>query len=531
KFSRPIDVHAKLYDFEGRGVLAFYVSPATRFDKPVKVKADRRWETYIRLGGGDHRCTAVEEARFLRDASHESYDSVASARTSVEDLDASALQWFRDHLARRNPEWAYPGLDPAAYLGELGLVRDEGELTNAAVLMFGKDRLLARVKPGGVVDFRVHHSSLAPEAPDERWDDRELCERNLVATLRSLLERLRRLIPQPFAVDSRTGERRVDSPDYISIREALVNLLIHQDYSDRHRTARILWYQDATLFENPGDSFAELRKMLDGGTSELRNPLLVRLLRQAGFAEQAGTGIPKIVRTWRGAQRIPPSIDNDPGQKLFRLTLDWRPLKSQRDEAWYRKLGVEIDENGSRLLTYGREHGAFDVTKARLVTGLPGREAVRLVSQLVTQQLLAADEVDGTAIYSLAPHLQEIWAATPAPRLGRSRKRGRVTEGVTEGVNGGVTEGVSEGVSGGVNEGGGLGKADRTARLEAVIRAQPGLRLPQLAEAAELPEKTAERYLAQLRKAGRVVYRGAPRTGGYFPDEPRGKGPARRRDG
>lgn len=519
KFSRAIEVHPALYEFDGRTVLAFHIDPAVRFDKPVKVRADKRWETYIRLAGGDHRCTPVEEARFLRDASREAFDDVPVERASLDDLESASIEWYRTLVAARNPERAYPGRDAAGFLEELGLLRGRGEITTAAGLMFGKDRLLARLKPGGLVDFRVIHGDFSPEAPEQRWDDRELAERNLAVTLRSLLERLRRLVPQPFAVDAGTGERRADSPDYVSIREALVNLLVHQDYSDRHRTARILAFRDTTLFENPGDSFAELPAMLDGGSSQVRNPTLVRLFRQAGFAEQAGTGIPKIVRTWRGAERVPPAIDNDPGQKLFRLTLEWRPFKSSRDEEWYRKVGAEISENAGRLLTYSRERGPFGVTRARLVTGLSGRETMALVSHLVTQQLLAADEVEGEPVYSLAPHLLEIWAATPAPRVRPRRK----SEGVTEGVTGGVSEGVTGGE--------GPEKADRTARLAALIRARPGLRLPQLAEAAGLPEKTAERYLSQLRKAGKVVFRGAPRTGGYFPKEPPTKSPRRRRDG
>lgn len=511
KFSRPIEARPKLYDFDGRSVLAIYIGPAPRFGKPVQVKLDRRWETFIRVGGGDHRCTKVEEARFLRDASLDTFDSIACEGASVEDLDSPSLDWFRANLARRNPEQARPELDLAGFLSEIGLLRGRGEVTNAAALMFGKDRLLARLKPGGLADFRVIHSDFTSGSPEQRWDDRELCERNLVVTLRSLFERLRRLVPQPFEVNARSGERRDDSPDYVSVREALVNLLVHQDYFDLHRTARILWFRDATVFENPGDSFAELSAMLDGGSSQVRNPILVRLFRQAGYAEQAGTGIPKIVQTWRGAHRAPPAIVNDPGAKLYRLTLGWKPLKSQRDEAWYRKLGVEITEDAGRLLTYAREHGAFDLTRARLVTGLSGSATVSLAAYLVTQQLLAADEAEGEAVYSLAPHLVDLWSKTPSRRASRGQR--------SEGVN----EGVDEGVTGGEATGAGGGETDRDRQLEAVIRAHPGLRVPQLTKLTALPTSTVERRLAGLRKAGRITFRGAPKTGGYYPKGPGAK--------
>ena len=110
-----------------------------------------------------------------------------------------------------------------------------------------------------------------------------------------------------------------------------MNLLAHQDYSDPHRVAKILWYADRVIFENPGNSFVPLREMLEGGATESRNPLLARLFRQA--AEQAGTGIPTIVTQWRTSHRQAPEIANDPGRKLYRLTLVWLPQEGAERQA------------------------------------------------------------------------------------------------------------------------------------------------------------------------------------------------------
>jgi hypothetical protein len=87
---------------------------------------------------------------------------------------------------------------------------------------------------------------------------------------------------------------------------------------------------------------------------------------------------------WWSARRLPPTIENDPGRKVFGLTLDWEPLASKRDDPWYRKLGVGISVDAG-LLTFARKAGAFELTTARLVTGLYGRASVTLVLQLVTQ--------------------------------------------------------------------------------------------------------------------------------------------------
>ena len=75
-------------------------------------------------------------------------------------------------------------------------------------------------------------------------------------------------------------------------------------------------------------------------------------------------------------------------------------------------------------------------------------------------------------------------------------------------VEDGVTpsrEGVNEGVSEGVKQ------------LYKFIRHNPGKRTPELSLELDVPIKTLERWLQQLRELGEVEFRGSPRKGGYWP--------------
>ena len=74
-----------------------------------------------------------------------------------------------------------------------------------------------------------------------------------------------------------------------------------------------------------------------------------------------------------------------------------------------------------------------------------------------------------------------------------------------------IGEGVSEGVSGGVSGG--------VKILLACIRENPGLRIPELSEKLQAPAKSIERWIRNLRDEDRIVFRGAPKTGGYFVKE------------
>ena len=65
--------------------------------------------------------------------------------------------------------------------------------------------------------------------------------------------------------------------------------------------------------------------------------------------------------------------------------------------------------------------------------------------------------------------------------------------------------GVSGGVNGGVNS------------LLACIASRPGLRLPALAVTLAAPTKTVEKWLVRLKSENKIIYKGSPKTGGYYP--------------
>lgn len=77
-------------------------------------------------------------------------------------------------------------------------------------------------------------------------------------------------------------------------------------------------------------------------------------------------------------------------------------------------------------------------------------------------------------------------------------RRGWQDEGAT--VEGG---GVSGGVSGGVKE------------LLSFIENHPGLSARELSSQLNIPLRTIERWLKELREQGLIEFRGAPKTGGY----------------
>ena len=224
-----------------------------------------------------------------------------------------------------------------------------------------------------------------PGAADRRWNDRIVVEENLVQAWLILSERYVQHAEHPFRVDAATLRRDDDPPDYISFREAAINLLIHQDYGDHGRKASIRFFRDRTLFWNPGDAFATTDELLDPTEKEVRNPAIVAAFRRIGLSEQAGTGMRAIFRGWQRLGHVPPVIDNDKARKSFELRLLRERLLSEEQHLLQAQLGVKLSETESRLFAFACRQGGASLTDAKAVTGQAGPGARKVLSALAVQ--------------------------------------------------------------------------------------------------------------------------------------------------
>jgi predicted HTH transcriptional regulator len=239
--------------------------------------------------------------------------------------------------------------------------------------------------------------------PQKRWDDRLLIEyANLFDTLRQAVDFLaRNLRTIGLTVDGLTST--TGAPDYIAIREALVNQFIHQDYTDQTTCARVIIRPDQTVLFNAGHSLVDVSRLEDGGSSQARNPLVARAIRLIGFAEVAGSGLRLLHSAWRGAHRAPPKIVSDRQANNFTLTLDWRALAQSHDELWHR-IGVKLSPSQAAILRLVKSEP--DATlDALIAASAMTSDAVRAdLAYLELQKLLECREGQ----YAVAEHLREI---------------------------------------------------------------------------------------------------------------------------
>lgn len=332
KLNQPIDVQPHVHELDGRIILACYIPESPRCHKPVYLNGNP-WDAYIRRGARDERVNNNELQRLLRDSSTQSWDAECVPDLDMANvLDMDTLRWYQSQFYRRNPEQRRID-DPVAFLQEWNFIRDQAgqpQLTRAAILLFGIDRYVRLIVPRAVLDYQRIDTRFELWGSDARWHDRLVFEENLFKTWQGLVTKYSRVAEHPFRIDPATMRRNDDPPDYVAFREAIINLLVHQDYGDHYRKASLKWFTDRTIFWNPGDAYADTHELLAPTEKEVRNPLLVDAFRRIGLSDRAGTGIRAIYRNWRELGHRDPIIQNDKAGKSFELILDKAPVVDEK---------------------------------------------------------------------------------------------------------------------------------------------------------------------------------------------------------
>lgn len=88
--------------------------------------------------------------------------------------------------------------------------------------------------------------------------------------------------------------------------------------------------------------------------SDPRNPYLLTMFRLIGLADEAGTGIPKILDAWRGLGFHLPDIDIETGRYEFTLDLRYVHLLSEDDRIWLASFGDHWTEAEQLALVIAR---------------------------------------------------------------------------------------------------------------------------------------------------------------------------------
>jgi ATP-dependent DNA helicase RecG len=401
---------------EGRSLIRVNVPAAPRQQKPVFINGNPfNGNTYRRLHDGDRPCGEETIKRMLAEQVEDARDNRILKGFGIDDIDSESLFAYRQMLRTEKPGHVWLEEDDAGLLRCLkGWRRDrqtgEEGLTLAGLLMFGKWDAIQDGAPHYFVDYQER-----PEAKTElRWIDRLVPDGSWSGNLFDFYRRVyRKLINDlkiPFTL--KDGQRQEDTPVHEAIREALVNTLVHADYSGRV-SVLVVKRPDIFGFRNPGNMRIPVEQAMQGGESDCRNRLIHQMFLMIGLGERAGSGVPKIYSGWKSGNWRPPALyeKDEPEQTLLELRmLDLFPrnVLEMLRQRFGRKFN-ELNDLECLILSSAAIEGFVSHPRLLEMSTDHPHDVTLALQRLVKNEFLLSSGHGRGAVY----HIQGVKVATP----------------------------------------------------------------------------------------------------------------------
>lgn len=189
---------------------------------------------------------------------------------------------------------------------------------------------------------------------------------------------------------------RVDVRDYpeVAVREALLNLLVHRDYSFS-ASAFISIYEDRIEFVSIGGLMPgiDLEDVMVG-ISVCRNQDLANVFYRLHLIEAYGTGMGKIMKAYESMQ-VKPVIETT--KNAFKIILPNINAKYETENATVKtKSGTpvtvhtekKLSDEEEKILEYARKHGAITKNDVIGLLEVSASTAARVIRKMVKTNLL-----------------------------------------------------------------------------------------------------------------------------------------------
>lgn len=317
------DADVQEVEINGTVILCIHIPQATRKQRPVFLNGQPLVHTYKRLNDGDRPCDEETVKRMLAEQVEDERDARILKGFGMADLDEESVRIYRQMLKDEKPGHPYLEQDDFSFLTSLrGWRRDrttgEEGLTLAGLLMFGRWSAIQEAVPHYFLDYQER-----PEAKTElRWVDRLVPDGTWTGNLFEFYRRVYRKLVADLKVQFslKGGQRQDDTPVHVALREALVNALVHADYTGRV-SVLVVKRPNMFGFRNPGGLRLPLEQVIRGGESDCRNRILHQMFLLIGLGERGGSGMPKIYSGWRSSHWRQPLLreKDHPEQTLLEL--------------------------------------------------------------------------------------------------------------------------------------------------------------------------------------------------------------------
>lgn len=308
----PVRALFTLTEVDGAKICSAEIPALDLSERPCYYKGSGRIRgSYIRAGDADLPMTDYELYSFEAFRRHLHDDERTVEQASADSLDEEALEKYLS--SRREGKPGFSKVSDAQACEMLNITHG-GVPTLAAIMNFG-------VYPQGffpqlcITAISVPGTEIGDiDSREARFLDNRCIEGTISEMAEEAMQFCLRNMKIKTVVDSETGQRR-DRTEYPmdAIREAVLNALIHRDYSfyTEGTPVQIDLFADRLEIHSPGCLYGRMSvEDLGVARPDLRNPALAAIAEALMSAESRYSGIPTMRRTMREAGLPAPLFEN-----------------------------------------------------------------------------------------------------------------------------------------------------------------------------------------------------------------------------
>lgn len=350
-------IHYETLNCEGKAVVAVNIQRGTNRPYYLAKKGLRPEGVYVRQGYSSVPATDTAIRQMIKETDGDSFENMRSINQAL------TFETTKKEFEKRNIAFGQPQMQT------LKLVSADGIYTNLGLLLSEQcpHTIKAAVFEGtnqNVFKDRREFSGSLMQQLNEVYDYIDF-HNQTHATFQKLL--------------------RIDTRDYpeVAVREALLNSLVHRDYSFRASTL-ISIYEDRIEFVSIGGLLPGLA--LDDlmmGVSVCRNPHLANVFYRLQLIEAYGTGMKKIMGAYADIPVQPKIATTNNAFKIILPNVNATPKTVKSPKEIENAAASVLDSNEEKILQFLMEHPMITRKEAQALLEVSQSTAGRILKAMV----------------------------------------------------------------------------------------------------------------------------------------------------
>lgn len=343
---------------------------------------------YSRSGSTTQELKGGALQRLLLKTNNLSWDEIGVDNATYDDIDTETVSRFVTRATEYNR--LPSGIDSKnirQLFQNLKLLTKEGELTRAAILLFGKEP----TRFFSCATFKIGRFR-GTDPTDLIIQDK--VEGNLFTMFEQVIDFLKsKYLLSPISYQGMQRVETLEIPDK-AIREAILNALIHRDYTSPAAISLRVYDPTVTIWNDGELERLHIEDLSREHDSYQRNPLIADIFYRAGYIEAWGRGTLTIIEETTKSGLPAPVFKTRQGG--LEVIFQRNPMRLS--DKGILKTDFQLSARQQKAVDYVRENGNISNSIYQELTGVSKRTATNDLAELVLNSVFEKRGSSGESV-------------------------------------------------------------------------------------------------------------------------------------